>query len=285
MSHGASRITVVLISIGERIAQYRSLTEPFWRNIAHRLHADLNVLTERLDPVRKHAGWQKLLLPSYFASKYDYVIYADVDILPHPATPLEALLAVPAGKVGVCQGAASDARRPKRFYAKALDLPPHSANRVTNILNTGLLAWRTSGSEAIQSLFQHLYLTGKQHCGEQSCLSWAVQQHGLLHLLPDAYNVSFVRQKPTPFNTFFCSRAVQRTPGLGPVARWSDEMALSRVIKQPCFVHFVGGIFYKALKAGASRLASCPSLRSETDLAARQSLETPALSADPIGTS
>src|SRR5438477_2590945 len=172
-------IALVLLSIGDRIEGYRSITEPFWRQIANRLRADLNVLTQRIDSARKHAGWQKLLLPTHFAAKYDYVIYADVDILPHPATPLDLLLTVPAGKIGMCPAKTSLPIRPKHFYTKALDIPLQSVSNITEILNSGLIVWRTSGSQCIQRLFENLYADGKQHCGEQTVLSWAVQQQEL----------------------------------------------------------------------------------------------------------
>jgi hypothetical protein len=177
----------------------------------------------------------------------------DFDILPHPHTPLDDLVNIPQGHIAMC-AVANERQKAQQYYQEVLELPPAEVSNVHFILNSGVFAWKTQDDEPIRALFDELFTSAKEHYSEQSAFAHAIQQRGMHYLLPERYNTHYVRAKPFPFTWHRPNKILLNTPILRPVAHITDTLALRKLFANPCFIHFVGGIYADALARGARML-------------------------------
>lgn len=176
----------------------------------------------------------------------------DNDILPHPTTPLESLLSVPEGKIGMVAHT-TDPVRAKTFYKKALNVRDDELLNVNSVLNSGVFAWRTTNAEDIAALFSDLYLNGTESMAEQNCLAYAIQSRGMHHNLPKTYNTLFYKALFKPLRDPRIRTAVSQLFFGKWMIDWDNCRAIESCIKQPCFVHFAGSHFHKQLREIAER--------------------------------
>ncbi|NJO04532.1 MAG: hypothetical protein HC876_02780 [Chloroflexaceae bacterium] len=233
--------------------RHLSVTRPYLEHLAERLGGDLLIFTDRQREGRQLPAWQKLCIPASLSHDYEMIVCMDFDILPHPLTPLDDLLHIPAGKVAMC-AVASDARKAQHSYRTALGLDAAAVSNVRHVLNSGVFAWKTASDGPIRALFDQLFTTAQEHCSEQSAFAHAIQQRGMHHLLHERYNTQYVRAKPFPFGWHRPNKVLLNTPALRSIARLTDMLALRALFAKPCFIHFVGGMYADALTYGAAML-------------------------------
>jgi hypothetical protein len=206
------KVCVGILSIGKTyLAEFERLFKPSISKYCARHGYDLRIMTDFLDPVRKHPNtisFQKCLVPDQLR-EYDLVVVLDADIYIESDAPAIHTLELN-GKIGIVNEVAQSSQQgyehmiaigfadsPPKYYGLAgFDLDTDA------ILNTGLMICNPANhADYLRSVYDQYVDTSVGHPRgfhyEQACIGYRLQTDTLFQLIPNAWNFVYVHSQMT----------------------------------------------------------------------------------------
>jgi lipopolysaccharide biosynthesis glycosyltransferase len=204
------KVCVGILSIGKTyLAEFERLFKPSISAYCTRHGYDLKIMTDFLDPIRKHPNtisFQKCLVPDQLR-EYDLVIVLDADIYIKPDAPPVDTLELN-GRIGIVNELAQSS---PQAYEHMINIG--FASRATDyyklvgfnfetdkILNTGLMVCNPAKHADYLKVIYEKYVD--QSVGhprgfhyEQACIGYELQADKMFELMPNAWNFLYIHSQ------------------------------------------------------------------------------------------